>query len=89
MPWAGIPLGLPAGDRGSVRDPDAGRELSSTAEAQEPLEGALARLQECRCHTLPVLSDHRLDGVLTLDNVGEFVMIETALRAAAATRSSP
>jgi hypothetical protein len=33
-----------------------------------------------------VVSDHRLDGVLTLDNVGEFMMIETALRSAAAGR---
>ena len=36
--------------------------------------------------TLPVLSDGRLSGVLTLDNVGEFVMIEAALRSSAASR---
>jgi Zn-dependent protease/predicted transcriptional regulator len=60
-----------------------------TADAHEPLENALARLQECRCQALPVLSDHRLDGVLTLENVGEFVMIEAALRAAAATQATP
>jgi CBS domain-containing protein len=51
-----------------------------TADPREPVEQALAKLQECRCHTLAVVSDHRLDGVLTLDNVGEFMMIETALR---------
>ena len=54
-----------------------------TATREEPLELALARLQECRCHTLPVVSDHRLDGLLTLENVGEYMMIETALRSAA------
>ena len=57
-----------------------------TAVPTESVESALARLRESRSHTLPVVSDHRLDGVLTLDNVGEFMMIETALRAAA-TRS--
>jgi Zn-dependent protease len=51
-----------------------------TADPREPVEQALAKLQECRCHTLAVVSDHRLDGVLTLDNVGEFMMIEAALR---------
>jgi hypothetical protein len=43
----------------------------------------------CALHpgTLPIrrtpralISDHRLEGVLTPDNVGEFIMIETALR---------
>jgi len=58
-----------------------------TVEPTEPMDRALRRLQESRCHSLPVVSDHRLDGVLTLDNVGEFVMIETALRSAAAGRS--
>jgi CBS-domain-containing membrane protein len=58
-----------------------------TAEPAEPVERVLTRLQECQCHTLPVVSDHRLDGLLTLDNVGEFMMIETALRSAAAGRS--
>jgi CBS domain-containing protein len=57
-----------------------------TADPAEPAERD-ARLKECRCHALPVVSDHRLDGMLTLDNVGEFMMIETALRSAAAGRS--
>jgi CBS domain-containing protein len=58
-----------------------------TAEPTEPVEQVLTRLQESHCHALPVVSDHRLDGVLTLDNVGEFMMIETALRSAAVGRS--
>jgi hypothetical protein len=36
-----------------------------------------------------VLSDGRLRGVLTLDAVGAFVMIEAALRSSAANRCSP
>jgi CBS domain-containing protein len=59
-----------------------------TADPAEPLETALARLHECRCHTLPVVSNGRLYGVLTLDNVGEFMMIETALRSAAGRKAA-
>jgi Zn-dependent protease/CBS domain-containing protein len=51
-----------------------------TAQADEPVEHALKRLQHSHRRTLPVVSDHRLDGVLTLENVGEFVMAEAALR---------
>jgi Zn-dependent protease/predicted transcriptional regulator len=50
-----------------------------TADPDEPVERALARLQECQCHTLPVLSGGRLCGVLTAENVAEFVMIDAAL----------
>jgi Zn-dependent protease len=57
-----------------------------TATPDELAEHAVARLRECRCHTLPVLSGGRLSGVLTLDNVGEFVMIEAALRSSVGAR---
>ncbi|MCI0587891.1 MAG: site-2 protease family protein [Planctomycetes bacterium] len=50
------------------------------AEAGEMLGPAFARLQECACHTLPVLENGRLVGVVTMDNVGEFLMIQSALR---------
>jgi Zn-dependent protease len=55
-----------------------------TASAGEPAEAAVARLGECKCRTLPVVSDGRLAGVLTMDNVGEYVMIESALNSAVA-----
>lgn len=54
-----------------------------TAEPGEAMEHALARLEACRCRTLPVVSGGELRGLLTLDNVGEFMMIETALRTSA------
>lgn len=53
-----------------------------TVAPNEPVERALALLRESRCRTMPVVSDHHLEGMLTLDNVGEFVMIQTALRSA-------
>lgn len=58
-----------------------------TAEPNELVEHAVAKLGDSSCRTLPVLSDGRLTGVLTLDNIGEFVMIEAALRSLASHKS--
>jgi len=55
-----------------------------TASPEEPVERAMTRLRESRCPTLPVISDHALRGVLTLHNVGEYLMIEAALKSSAA-----
>jgi CBS domain containing-hemolysin-like protein len=44
------------------------------------LEPAFARLQACGCHTAVVTHEGRLAGLLTMDNLGEFVMIQSALR---------
>jgi Zn-dependent protease/CBS domain-containing protein len=46
----------------------------------EPAEEVLARLKACGCHSLPVVRDGQLLGVLTMDNVGEYVMVQAALR---------
>ncbi|HET6205088.1 MAG TPA: site-2 protease family protein [Planctomycetota bacterium] len=51
-----------------------------TADPGEMLDAAFARLQECGCHTLPVLDRGKLVGVVTMDNVGEYVRIQSALR---------
>ncbi len=48
----------------------------------EDADVALARLQACGCKSMPVLRDGRLLGVLTMDNVGEYVMVQSALRRA-------
>lgn len=58
------------------------RPLEHTVEATEMLETAFARLQACQCHTLPVLHQGRLVGLVTADNVGEFLMVQAALGAA-------
>jgi len=50
------------------------------ANASDMLEGALQGLQASACHTLPVLSNNRLVGLLTTENLGEFLMIKTALK---------
>jgi Zn-dependent protease len=51
-----------------------------TADPHEMLEGVFARLQECNCHTLPVVRNGQLIGLMTTDNLGEFLMIQTALK---------
>jgi len=45
------------------------------------LEGAVQRLQASGCPALAVVGDRRLVGILTMENVGEFIMVHSALRA--------
>jgi Zn-dependent protease/predicted transcriptional regulator len=50
------------------------------AEPAEMLEMAFQRLQECDCHTMPVIHDGRMVGLITMDNLGEYLLIEAALQ---------
>ena len=52
------------------------------AAPEEPVEEVLSRLESCGCHALPVVRGRQLLGVLTTENVGEFVMVQSALRGA-------
>jgi Zn-dependent protease/predicted transcriptional regulator len=70
------------GDEATVES--AMRRDFQVVEASEMLETALSRLQESRCPAMPVLSRGHVVGMLTLDNVGEFVMIQNALKGRAA-----
>ena len=45
----------------------------------KPVETAFARLEQCRCRTIPVLRGDKVTGLLTMDNLGEFLRIHTAL----------
>jgi Zn-dependent protease/CBS domain-containing protein len=56
------------------------------ADSSDMLEGAMERLQACACHTLPVVHDGRLVGLVTMDNIGEFVLIHAALTGKTAPR---
>lgn len=51
-------------------------------DATEMLENVLPRLQTCACHSMPVVRNGELVGLLTMDNVGEFLLIQSALDAA-------
>jgi Zn-dependent protease len=55
-----------------------------TADPSEMLESVFARLQACGCHSLPIVRAGRLEGMLTMDNVGEYIMFQSALRGARA-----
>ena len=58
---------------------DAMRECP-VAQSSEMLETVLGRLQGRDCHTIPVLEHGTLIGLVTMDNVGEFLMIHAAER---------
>ena len=51
-----------------------------TTDYTEMLEVAFQRLQECECHTMPVVHEGRLVGLLTMDNLGEYFLIQAALK---------
>jgi Zn-dependent protease/CBS domain-containing protein len=52
-----------------------------TARPTEPLEDAYTRMQGTPCRAMPVLEDGKIVGILTPENIGEFLMVQTALQA--------
>jgi CBS domain-containing protein len=58
---------------------DVMRREFQTVDSAEMLEAAFARLQTCECRSLPVVHKGELVGLITMDNVGEFVAIQAAL----------
>lgn len=50
------------------------------AQIDEKLEPVLTQLAQQDLRTVPVMQNAQLIGLLTLDNVGEWMMIQTALR---------
>ncbi|NUM78507.1 CBS domain-containing protein, partial [candidate division KSB1 bacterium] len=53
-----------------------------TADPNEMLETVFARLNASRCHSLPLVRNGQLAGILTMDNIGEFLLVQAALRKA-------
>lgn len=54
------------------------------ADSSEMLEPVFQRLQACDCRSLPVTRHGQLVGMVTQENVGEFLMIQAALKKAKA-----
>jgi CBS domain-containing protein len=52
----------------------------ATADASEMLEAVLRRLKGGDCRTIPITEHGALIGLVTLDNVGEFLMVQAAER---------
>ena len=67
---------------------DIMRREFEVVDAADMLETAFARLQSCNCHTLPVTSRGALVGLLTMENVGEFLLIQSALGRSPHTRAA-
>jgi Zn-dependent protease len=59
------------------------REVS-VVQADDPLEEVLPRLRETGASVSPVYADGRLVGLLTMENIGELMMIRSAVNQAAA-----
>ena len=76
---AGMVAGLGRGGQGSAVSASMDSSFRTTTPT-EPVEQAVARLRECHCSTMPVLDHGQLTGVLTSENIAEFVMIASALR---------
>jgi Zn-dependent protease/predicted transcriptional regulator len=51
------------------------------ADPADMLDSVFARLEGCNCHAIPVVRQGSLVGMLTMENVGEFLAIRTALTA--------
>jgi Zn-dependent protease/predicted transcriptional regulator len=49
------------------------------ARPDEPLTEIVAKLQQCSCHSLPVMVGDKLVGLITSENIGEFMMIRSAV----------
>jgi Zn-dependent protease len=43
------------------------------------LEAAFDKLKDCNCHTLPVTINRKLVGLLTMDNIGEYLRTSAAM----------
>ncbi len=59
-------------------------KIGEVADPYEMLENVFARLRNNGSHSLPIVQNGRLAGIVTMDNVGEFLMIQSALRGARA-----
>jgi CBS domain-containing protein len=68
------------GTAGLVRD--AMRRDVEVVDSHDMLEQAVQVLHRCGCRSLPVEHNGELLGMLTLENVGEFMMIHSAMRRA-------
>jgi len=68
-----------ASEGATARVGDVMETSFQTAEPNELAQTAFERLQSCQCHTLPVLSGSKIVGLITTENLGEFLMIQEAL----------
>lgn len=66
-----------AGQASAIRD--FMRTAVTTADASDSLEQAMNGMKSTDCPVLPVVADGQVIGLLTLENIGELIMIRSAL----------
>jgi signal-transduction protein with cAMP-binding, CBS, and nucleotidyltransferase domain len=49
-----------------------------TVESFDMLDAAFEKLKSCNCHTLPVTLNRQLVGLLTMENLSEYLRIRAA-----------
>jgi Zn-dependent protease/CBS domain-containing protein len=64
---------------GKIRVGDVMKRDFHSVDSYEMLEVAFTDMQACECHTMPVTHGGNLIGLLTMDNVGEFIAIQAAM----------
>jgi Zn-dependent protease len=72
-------MGLASHERTSLVNEVMQHKLH-TVEPTDKVETILGRLGEEDCRTMPVVHDGKLVGILTAENIGEYLMIQAVLR---------
>lgn len=60
-----------------------------SAQRRDPLDEVIRSMQEAGCTTVPVFAGSAFAGVLTLENIGEYMMVRSALKKDGRTEESP
>jgi Zn-dependent protease/predicted transcriptional regulator len=80
---------LAEGDERATRIQHVMEATCAAADVGEMLDSVFLRMQEEECAVLPVVSNGKLVGVLTAENVGELVMVTSSLRQRTGERFDP
>jgi CBS domain-containing protein len=59
------------------------------ADPADMLDLVLTKLRNCECHSIPIVRRDHLVGIVTMENVGEFLAIQSAVRSAQGTLATP
>jgi Zn-dependent protease/CBS domain-containing protein len=65
-----------------VRVANVMRRDFERADPADMLDHVLAKLQEGNCHSIPIVRRDNLVGIVTMENVGEFLAIQSAVKSA-------
>ena len=55
--------------------------MSKSVGIYDSVENVLAKLEGCDCRSLPVVRQGQLLGMVTMENIGEFLAIQSAVGA--------